>query len=308
MKTKLLIGTLLPLLFTITIGFVTTIEGQKRRPRTPSKKAVTSKVPKVGDVIKNSLGMEFSWIPDGSFMMGSTEAEVEQAWRECSKAWSDCPRRWIEAEQPQRMVTIREGFWMGRHEVTQGYYEAVMGTNPSRFTDCGKNCPVELVSWNDAKEFISKLNARNDGFVYSLPSEAEWEYAARAGTTTATAFGDSLSSTQANFDGNHPYGNAPKGPFLKRTTKVGSYSPNAWGLYDMHGNVWEYIEDIYQNSYMGLPTDGSANTTRGDSSRRVLRGGSWDSFGSRSRSAIRGWFLPSLRNSSFGFRIVARAK
>jgi len=248
---------------------------------------------KAGGAMKNDIGMEFSWIPSGSFMMGSPNSEADR----------------LQEEGPQRLVTMARGFWMGRYEVTQGQYEAVMGTNPSGFKTCGKDCPVEQVSWNDAKEFISKLNARNDGFVYSLPSEAEWEYAARAGTTTAFAFGDSLSSTQANFDGNYPYGNAPKGPNLERTTKVGSYRPNAWGLYDMHGNVREWVEDIYnKDGYAGLPTDGSANTLRGDSSFRVLRGGPWGTFGGGSRSAYRLWDSPTLRLNYGGFRVVARAR
>jgi formylglycine-generating enzyme required for sulfatase activity len=243
---------------------------------------------------RNDIGVEMVWIPSGSFMMGSPDSEVGRG----------------RNEGPQRLVTIRQGFWMGRHEVTQGQYEAVMGTNPSAFETCGKDCPVEGVSWKDAKKFISKLNARNEGLVYSLPSEAEWEYAARAGTTTAFAFGDSLGSTQANFDGNYPSGGASKGPYLGRTTKVGSYRPNAWGLYDMHGNVWEWVEDIYNDGgYTGLPTDGSANTTRGDSSLRVLRGGSWNLEGADSRSSRRSSIHPTntdYYDSFNGFRVVAR--
>lgn len=257
---------------------------------------------------RNPIGMELSYVPAGSFMMGSTSAQVDEAWAECREYSSSCERSWFSHETPQRLVTIRQGFWMGRHEVTQGQYEAVMGTNPSVFKNCGKDCPVEEVSWNDAKEFIKRLNDRNDGFVYSLPTEAEWEYAARAGTTTAFAFGNSLSSTQANFNGNYPYGNAANGPDLGRTAKVGSYRPNAWGLYDMHGNVWEWVEDIYQDSYTGLPTDGSENTTRGDSQNRVLRGGSWNYFGYSSRSADRFRDLPTRRYYSFGFRVVARSR
>jgi len=265
------------------------------RLRAMGGEAVAARPPRgtVGTTRINDIGMQMIWIPSGSFMMGSPPSQAERD--------SD--------EGPQRLVTIAKGFWMGRYEVTQGQYEAVMGTNPSNFKNCGNDCPVERVSWNDAKEFISRLNARNDGFVYSLPSEAEWEYAARAGTTTATAFGDSLSSTQANFDGNYPYGNAPKGPNLGRTVKVGSYRPNAWGLYDMHGNVWEWAEDIYQDSYTGLPTDGSANTLRGDSSGRVLRGGSWVFNGDSSRSASRLGNNPTIRYNYFlGFRVVARAR
>jgi len=267
--------------------------------------------PKVGDKITNDIGMEFSWIPSGNFMMGSTDEQVEEAWRECRR-FSYCEREDFEAQQPQRFVKIARGFWMGKYEVTQGQYEAVMGTNPSNFATCGNDCPVERVSWNEAKEFISKLNARSDGFVYSLPSEAEWEYAARAGTTTAFAFGNSLSSTQANFNGNYPYGDARNGPYLASPTTVGSYDANAWGLYDMHGNVWEWVEDIYnKDGYTGLPTDGSANTKIGDSSRRVLRGGSWSDDGYLTRSAHRYRYVPPywyVDPGYFGFRVVARAK
>jgi len=240
----------------------------------------------------NNFGMDLIWISPGSFMMGSPYSE---------------PNRALD-EGPQRVVTISEGFWMGKYEVTQGQYEEVMGTNPSHFKTCGKDCPVETVSWNDAKEFIKRLNDRNDGFVYALPTEAEWEYAARAGTTTAFAFGDSLSSTEANFNGKYPFGNASEGPNLKSATKVGSYKPNEWGLHDMHGNVWEWVEDIYQNSYRELPMDGSANTTTGDRSLRVLRGGSWLGIGNLTRSAYRNWSYPTLRLSNIGFRVVVRAK
>lgn len=243
-------------------------------------------------VRRNSIGMEFSFIPAGQFIMGSPETEKDRS--------SD--------EGPRRAVTIAKGFWMGRYEVTQGQYEAVMGTNPSGFKDCGPDCPVETVSWNDAKEFIRRLNLRNDGYIYSLPTEAEWEYAARAGTTTAFAFGDSLSSSQANFNGNYPYGNAPKGPYLGKTVKVGSYRPNAWGLYDMHGNVWEWVEDWYTDSYTGLPTDGSANLTVGKREYRVLRGGSWVYGGVNVRSAYRLTYNPTERINNLGFRLVARSR
>jgi formylglycine-generating enzyme required for sulfatase activity len=254
-------------------------------------------VEKVGDTMKNDIGMEFSWIPSGSFMMGSPLSEAERK----------------NNEGPQRLVTIAQDFWMGRHPVTQGQYEAVMGVEMNFSQFKSKDYPVGTVSWDDAKAFISKLNAMNDGFVYSLPTEAEWEYAARAGTTTAFAFGDSLSSTEANFEGNYPYGNAPKGPFLGRTSKVGSYPPNAWGLYDMHGNIWEWVEDIFnKDGYAGLPTDGSANTTRGDSSLRVLRGGSWLDRGEHARSAYRNWYTPLVRFAFYGgghgIRVVARPK
>ncbi len=239
------------------------------------------------------FGMEFSWIPPGDFLMGSPDNEVARSAN----------------EGPQRSVSIASGFWMGRYEVTQSEYEAVMNTNPSYFKNCGLDCPVESVSWDEAKAFINRLNLRNDGFTYSLPTEAEWEYAARAGTRTATSFGESLSSNQANFDGNYPLGNAMKGPNIEKTVKVGNYQPNPWGLYDMHGNVSEWVEDWYTDSYKGLKSDGSANLAIGNGEYRVLRGGSWFDDGNDVRSALRIRNLPSDEYVHFaGFRVVARQK
>jgi formylglycine-generating enzyme required for sulfatase activity len=235
---------------------------------------------------RNRQGIDFVLLPSGDFMMGSND---------------------YNNEKPVHKVTISQPFYMGKYEVTQAQWQAVMGSNPSKFNTCA-DCPVEQVSWNDAQEFIKKLNAQNDGYTYRLPSEAEWEYAARAGTTTAFAFGNSLDSTQANFDGNYPYGGAAKGVYRQKTTSVGEFAPNAWGLYDMHGNVWEWVEDIYKDSYANLPTDGSANVSRGDSSFRVLRGGSWSVFGLVCRSAFRYWVAPDFRLSSFGLRLVAVAR
>ncbi len=257
-----------------------------------------------GTVRKNPIGMELVYIPPGEFMMGSTNAEVDDALRNCGK---DCKREWFTRETPKHKVTIKEGFWMGKYEVTQGEYTAVMGTNPSTFKNCDR-CPVEKVTWNDAKDFVNRLNAKNDGFIYSLPSEAEWEYAARAGTTTAFAFGDSLSSSQANFNGDNPYGGAAKGQNLSKTTAVGSYQPNAWGLFDMHGNVWEWVEDIFNSSYSGLPVDGAANVRVGDSSFRVVRGGSFVFDAFALRSALREREAPAARDVDYGFRVVARLR
>lgn len=238
--------------------------------------------------LPSGVKLEMVKIPSGSFMMGSPNSEKDRN----------------PDESPQHRVTIGYEFYMGKFEVTQAQWQAVMGSNPSNFKNCDE-CPAEQVSWNDAKEFIKKLNALNDGFTYRLPSEAEWEYACRAGTTTAFSFGDSLSSTQANFDGNYPYGNASKGEYKGKTTPVGSYQPNAFGLYDMHGNVWEWVEDIYQDSYNGLAADGSANVSIGDSSRRVLRGGSWLLNGFFLRSSNRGWNSAGDRDNFNGFRVCA---
>ena len=241
---------------------------------------------KAGAIRKNQMGIELVYIPPGDFMMGSHEDD---------------------SEKPIHKITIGKGFWIGKYEVTQTQYEQVMGVNPSNFKNCPQ-CPVEKISWNDAKEFIQKMNMENDGFIYSLPSEAEWEYAARAGTTTAFAFGDKLSSNQANFNGNYPYGGAEKGNYIEKTMPVGSYQPNKWGLYDMHGNVWEWVEDIFDESYRKNLKNNQPNKNLKDSNDRVRRGGSWDNFGSNCRSATRGRFDPNSQVSSDGFRVVARLR
>jgi formylglycine-generating enzyme required for sulfatase activity len=209
---------------------------------------------------------------------------------------------------------------MGVYEVTQGEYEKVMGTNPSNFSPTGgykdrvegkdtSQFPVENVSWNDAVEFCKKLSElpeeKRSGRVYRLATEAEWEYACRGGASSSKPFhfGDSLSSTQANFDGNYPYGGAGKGPYLKRTTRVGSYQANTFGLYDMHGNVWEWCADWYdENYYKDSPRKDPTGPATGTS--RVLRGGSWDGNGSNCRSAYRLNDGPGRRGSDIGFRVV----
>ena len=211
-------------------------------------------------------------------------------------------------EGPQTQVTIGKGFWMGTYEITQEDYTTIVGSNPSLFTgNLGR--PVETVSWEDANSYCAKLTTRElqagrlpPGFVYRLPTEAEWEYCCRAGTTTATAYGDTLGSDQANFDGTSPYGEAAAGPYLKVTTVVGSYAPNAWGLYDMHGNVWEWCLDWYSGSLPG----GNVTDPKGPASgsNRVLRGGGWGYRGVVCRSASRGYYFPTERVNGFGFRAV----
>jgi formylglycine-generating enzyme required for sulfatase activity len=211
-------------------------------------------------------------IPAGRFLMGSPESE---------------PGR-FEDEGPQRLVDVPR-FAMGVYEVTQGQWQAVMGSNPSRFGSCGMNCPVENVSWNDAQEFVRRLSQRT-GHSYRLPSEAEWEYAARAGTTTAYSWGD-------RFDGNRANNGS-------RLVRVGNYPANALGLHDMHGNVWEWVQDVWHDSFAGAPSDGSAWMSGGDPSRRVLRGGSWVNSPQDLRSANRFWCAPVDRNCYTGFRIA----
>jgi len=239
--------------------------------------------------------MKLVWIEPGRFQMGSPAGEKDRLDNEL-----------------QHEVEITQGFYMGAFEVTQEQYRRVKGGNPSYFNagKVGENTddfPVETVSWNEAMDFCRKLTemGKDAGQVYDLPTEAEWEYACRAGTTTVFAFGDSLSSAQANFHGDYPYGGAAKGPYLKQTTTVGAYKANAWGLYDMHGNVWEWCKDWHgKDFYRESPGKDPGGPSTGTS--RVLRGGSWY-FGARfCRSARRDNFSPDGRGSDFGFRVVVR--
>ena len=234
----------------------------------------------------NGVKLDLVWIPPGEFMMGSPESEADRG----------------SSEGPRHLVKITNGFWMGKHEVTQAQWQAVMGSNPSWFKDSDN--PVENVSWNDCQNFLQKLSSRT-GKTFRLPTEAEWEYACRAGTETAFHYGSSLSSTQANFDGNHPYCGASKGQYLRKTTSEGSYHPNAFGLYDMHGNVWEWCQDWYESGYYNnSPTSDPQGPSSG--SGRVLRGGSWYNYAKYCRSALR-HCAPVLRYGSTGFRVVLSA-
>jgi len=176
---------------------------------------------KPGVTVTTAAGIEVSWIPAGSFSMGSPPDESERH----------------ASEGPQRLVTFAKGFWMGRYEITLGQYEAVMGERLRGMPDLGKENPAVNVCWSDAKRFLSALNGNSDDFIYSLPTEAEWEYAARAGSTTAFSFGDSLSSIQANFNGNFPYGCESKGPHFGATIKVVA-TPQFMGPLR---HAWQYL-------------------------------------------------------------------
>ncbi|MDE5099321.1 MAG: SUMF1/EgtB/PvdO family nonheme iron enzyme, partial [Trichodesmium sp. St16_bin4-tuft] len=205
-------------------------------------------------------------------------------------------------ESPQHYVDVPE-FLMGKYAVTQAQWEAVMGNNPARFK--GANRPVESVSWNDATEFCRKLS-RITGKQYSLPSESQWEYACRARTTTPFYFGETITSELVNHNGNGTYADAPKGKYRKETTDVGIFPPNAFGLYDMHGNVYEWCQDVWHENYNGAPTDGSAWETGGNSGFSVLRGGSWDFFPRWCRSSLRGYYVSiEAFNNGLGFRLVS---
>jgi len=224
-------------------------------------------------------GIELVRIPPGSFMMGSTSGEAN--------------------EKPAHQVTINYSFYMGKYEVTQAQWQSVMGNNPSYFKDCGGNCPVEQVSWDDAQSFINKLNESNDGFRYRLPTEAEWEYACRAGMT-----GDYLGNLSEMGWYSENSGNED-GLFGQKTHDVGGKRPNAWGLYDMHGNVSEWCQDWDHETYYGAPSDGSAWLSGGDQKYRVFRGGSWHFSASYARSAVRAGLTPDHRYYGIGFRVVA---
>ena len=197
-------------------------------------------------------------------------------------------------EKPPHTVYIRS-FLMGRTEVTQKQWLEVMGSNPSSFSACGLECPVENVSWDEVQQFISKLNQKT-GQKYRLPSEAEWEYAARAGTTMDWSFGNDESKLgdYAWYSGNS----------RSKTQAVGQKRPNAFGLFDMHGNVWEWPQDCWHENYAGAPTDGSAWTTGCRGNYRMLRGGSWDSLPAFLRSAIRFRNILDLRYGNIGFRLA----
>ena len=239
----------------------------------------------------NSVGMKFALIRPGSFMMGGSPHEIGQD----------------PDEQPQHLVQISKPFYMQITEVTQQQWVAVMGDNPSFFTDCGGDCPVEQVSWEDCQRFIRTLNEREKKDRYRLPTEAEWEYACRGGTTTAFAFGDTLSADQANYDGNYPYSlsslgvDSSPGAYRRKTVKVGRFPPNAWGLRDMHGNVWEWCQDWYGNYQAQAVIDPTGPVS---GSCKVIRGGGWNYFGRLCRSSFRSNNLPTFVHGSVGFRVV----
>ncbi|MEH2468079.1 SUMF1/EgtB/PvdO family nonheme iron enzyme [Nostoc sp.] len=235
----------------------------------------------------NGVTLEMVQIPGGTFMMGSPEAEAERD----------------KDESPQHEVKV-PGFFMGKYEITQAQYQAIMGSNSSNFK--GEKRPVESVSWDDAVEFCKKLSQKT-GKIYRLPSEAEWEYACRAGTKTPFYFGETITTDLVNYNGDYPYGSAPKGEYRQQTTDVGKFSPNSFGLYDMHGNVYEWCQDVYNDNYQNAPKDGSAWLTGKDNNMKLLRGGSWILSAWNCRSANRLDSAHARRDYDVGFRVVAVA-
>jgi formylglycine-generating enzyme required for sulfatase activity len=261
-----------------------------------------------------STPLEMVFVPGGKFLMGSSEEDLEAVRKDRERygLGSD----WVKNETPQHEVTVQP-FYIGKFTVTQAQWRVVAGwkkieidlkPEPSNFK--GDDRPVEQISWHEAKEFCARLS-KQTGRLYRLPSEAEWEYACRAGTTTPFAFGETITPEFVNYDGEYPYGKAKKGKYRKETVAVDSLGvANDFGLFDMHGNVWEWCEDVWHGNYENAPSDGSSWLSGEDStSSRVVRGGSWGNFGYDCRSAVRDHYVvPGFRLNLIGFRVVVAAR
>jgi len=233
------------------------------------------------DVTLNGVVQRMRWIPAGQFVMGSPQTEAERA-----------------EDEMAHETALNRGFWLADTECTQRLWRAVMGDNPSYFR--GDELPVERVSWDAIQRFLKKAEELSPGLGLQLPTEAQWEYACRAGTQTPFGLGEMLTSQQANFDGKYPYAGASKDEFRGKTLSVRSLPSNAWGLYHMHGNVWEWCSDRY-GAYEAGPVNDPAGAAAGE--ERVLRGGSWYTHASSTRCARRYHYVASFRNQSLGFRV-----
>ncbi len=230
-----------------------------------------------------STEMEFVLIKHGTFLMGTPEHGLADT-----------------LKSYQHEVELSNDFYLGKCEVTQGEWKKLMSDNPSHFKG-NDSLPVENVTWNDAKKFIEKLNQHNEGKHFRLPTEAEWEYACRAETTTPFSTGENLTTEQANYDGDFPYKNYPKGIYREHPTAVGRFKPNQWGLYDMHGNLWEWCEDWYCPYPKTKVTDPIGNCT---TDLKVIRGGSWYFVAKCARSDWRYTHNPNDKGFSLGFRVL----
>ncbi len=252
-------------------------------------------------------GPELVLLPTGRFQMGSPEHERKKAMAAGSL------QSWVERETPQHWVGIEQPLAMGRYPVTVGewrQFARATGWQPQGEVNWASpgfkqadDHPVVGVSWYDARQYVRWLSEQT-GQHYRLPSEAEWEYACRAGTRTAFSFGDEISTSLANYDGNYTYNGSPKGEYRQGTTRVGEFPANPWGLFDMHGNVWEWVQDTVHDTYEGAPNTGQAWEQGGDQSRRILRGGSWLYNPRYLRSALRNGFSAALSNDIVGFRVA----
>jgi formylglycine-generating enzyme len=253
-----------------------------------------AEAPRLDAVVANTLGMKFVLVPAGAFDMGAPPEEAQSR----------------ENERPQHRVLLTQPFYLSAYLVTQAQYEKVAGQNPARFQAAaggGPSHPAERVSWDDAVAFCRRLSEmpaeRAAGATYRLPTEAEWECACRGGATTPFARGAGLSGREANIDGRYPYGDAAPEPGPGRTTPVGSYSDNNFGLYDVHGNVWEWCADWYAEDYYKVspPRDPGGPP---EGRFRVVRGGSWRNHAATCRAAYRNALVPNNRDPYTGFRVV----
>ncbi len=224
----------------------------------------------------------FRWCEPGTFLMGSPPDEPERY-----------------DDELQHQVTLTKGFWIADTTVTQALWEVMMGENPSEFK--GEELPVDSVNWEDAQTFITKMNGLKAELKLCLPTEAQWEYACRAESATPFCWGDQMDSTLVNFDGNYPYNNGSPSEYREQTIEVKELHCNDWGLYQMHGNVWEWCQDRF-GDYPAEPVIDPQGLESGDS--RVLRGGSWSGYGGRWRSARRDRHAPSGRDNLTGFRLA----
>ncbi len=241
-------------------------------------------VPQKTLLLPSDVPMTFSFIPPGCFRMGCGHKDADSG------------------EKPVHAVTLTRGFFLGIHQVTQAQWKAVMGTEPGNFK--GPNRPVEEVPWEKCQEFCKKLTANLKGYATArLPTEAEWEYACRAGTTTEYHFGDVINADLVNYNGNFSWNGSPKGRHCNQTADVASFPSNAWGLFDVHGNVWEWCEDWYGPYRAEAQVDPYQTEIHSDD-YRVIRGGSWYGIPDYCRAAFRGWSGPAdLINCYCGFRV-----
>jgi len=284
---------------------IATIDGKNNVSRKSKKvKEIKIEAKYFIEKLPNNVNLEMVSIPGGTFQMGTADDEIKRLRRVYNQDYFT----W---EEPQHNVTVQP-FYLGKYPVTQAQWKAVaslpqidreLNSDPSNFK--GANRPVECVSWHYAVEFCLRLSNHTKR-QYRLPSEAEWEYACRAGTTTPFHFGETITTDLANYDGNYTYGNRTKGNYREETTEVGSFKvANNFGLYDMHGNVWEWCQDYWHDSYEGAPTDGSAwmdahSITKG----RMLRGGSWYSGPGNCRSTRRLYANAGFYDNCNGFRVA----
>ncbi|TAN53799.1 MAG: formylglycine-generating enzyme family protein [Methylococcaceae bacterium] len=235
------------------------------------------------DLTIDNATQRFRWIEPGSFLMGSPDDEPERF-----------------GDETQHPVTLTQGYWLADTACTQALWQALMREDPSRFSDDPDN-PVETVSWKDAQAFVTKLNAAVPGLNACLPTEAQWEYACRAGTQTPFAFGGNITPEQVNYDGRYPYAGGEKRLYRKKNVPVRALPCNAWGLYQMHGNVWEWCGDWFGEYPAGEAIDPTAPE---HAQSRVLRGGSWFNRGGFVRSAYRRRHTPDDCYGHFGFRLA----